>query len=116
MRDRMILFRDLFDLDDCFRCLLDGSVFHGGDPAIAGNWQIPAEFFEKYWFLTIDYDLRRYTNKWRKKQGLEEIHSPSAAADIPNSRQPTTQLEDEFNMMGLSSNQQASPIWDDFSK
>jgi hypothetical protein len=69
----MILFRDQFDLDDCFRCLLSGSVFHGGDPAIAGNWQLPAEFFEKYWFLTIDYNLRRCTNEWRKKQGLKEL-------------------------------------------
>ncbi|KAL0145175.1 hypothetical protein V8B55DRAFT_1459199 [Mucor lusitanicus] len=37
-----------FDLDDCFRCLLGHSVFHGGDPAIAANWQLPPEFFEKY--------------------------------------------------------------------
>ncbi|KAI8090160.1 uncharacterized protein B0P05DRAFT_464337 [Gilbertella persicaria] len=73
MRDRMILFRDQFDLDDCFRCLLAHSVFHGGDPAIAANWQLPPEFFEKYWFLTIDYDLRRTTNKWRRLQGLGEL-------------------------------------------
>jgi hypothetical protein len=69
----MILFRDQFDLDDCFRCLLGNSVFHGGDPAVAGNWQLPSEFFEKYWFLTIDYDLRRTTNKWRRLQGLSEL-------------------------------------------
>lgn len=73
MRDRMILFRDQFDLDDCFRCLLGHSVFHGGDPAIAANWQLPPEFFEKYWFLTIDYDLRRTTNKWRRLQGLNDL-------------------------------------------
>jgi hypothetical protein len=73
MRDRMILFRDQFDLDDCFRCLLGHSVFHGGDPAIAANWQLPPEFFEKYWFLTIDYDLRRTTNRWRRLQGLSEL-------------------------------------------
>ncbi|KAI7855652.1 hypothetical protein BDC45DRAFT_568087 [Circinella umbellata] len=74
MRDRMILFRDQFSLDDCFRCLLSGSVFHGGDPAIAGNWELPAEFFEKYWFLTIDFSLQRTTNRWRRMQGLEEVH------------------------------------------
>jgi hypothetical protein len=71
----MILYRDQFDLDDCFRLLLGGSVFHGGDPAVAGNWELPAEFFEKYWFLTIDYNLRRNTNEWRKKQGLKELQS-----------------------------------------
>lgn len=74
MRDRMILFRDQFDLDDCFRCLLGHSVFHGGDPAVAANWQLPPEFFEKYWFLTIDYDLRRTTNHWRRLQGLDELN------------------------------------------
>lgn len=73
MRDRMILFRDQFDLDDCFRCLLSGSVFHGGDPAVAANWQLPEEFFGKYWFLTIDYDLQRTTNRWRRLQGLGDI-------------------------------------------
>ncbi|KAI8089968.1 uncharacterized protein BX664DRAFT_334333 [Halteromyces radiatus] len=75
MRDRMILFREQFDLDDCFKCLLSGSVFHGGDPAIAANWQLPKVFFEKYWFLTIDYTLRRTTNRWRRLQGLNDLES-----------------------------------------
>ncbi|CAO3696391.1 unnamed protein product [Rhizopus stolonifer] len=109
MRDRMILFRDQFDLDDCFRCLLSESVFHGGDPGVAGNWQLPAEFFEKYWFLTIDYNLRRYTNEWRKKQGLEEIQLPPAAEanDIPLSREhqdiSQMHLANGLSMMGISS-------------
>ncbi|ORX48198.1 hypothetical protein DM01DRAFT_1338668 [Hesseltinella vesiculosa] len=87
MRDRMIIFREQFDLDDCFRCLLSGSVFHGGDPAAAGNWQLPKIFFEKYWFLTIDYTLRRTTNRWRKLQGLHELESDLSAS------------EDDFTMM-----------------
>ncbi|KAG0745525.1 hypothetical protein G6F57_001581 [Rhizopus arrhizus] len=122
MRDRMILFRDLFDLDDCFRCLLSGSVFHGGDPAVAGNWQLPAEFFEKYWFLTIDYNLRRYTNEWRKKQGLEEIQLPTASTDIPpHDQQPEMsqiQLANGLSMMGISSNHTMPPppsIWDNYN-
>ncbi|CEP14258.1 hypothetical protein [Parasitella parasitica] len=89
MRDRMILYRDQFDLDDCFRCLLSGSVFHGGDPAIAGNWQLPEEFFKKYWFLTIDYNLRRYTNEWRKKQGLKEINGDIPTLEEPQQQQTT---------------------------
>lgn len=138
----MILFRDLFDLDDCFRCLLSGSVFHGGDPAVAGNWQLPAEFFEKYWFLTIDYNLRRYTNEWRKKQGLEEIQPP-APIDLrslsppqqslsqPQPQPQTTtfheppemaamELAEGLSMMGISMsesvNSAPSAIWDDYSK
>lgn len=92
MRDRMILFRDQFDLDDCFRCLLSGSVFHGGDPAVAANWQLPAEFFEKYWFLTIDYDLRRTTNRWRRLQGLNDIDFEQ------QQRQLHQQLEEKKNI------------------
>lgn len=90
MRDRMILYRDQFDLDDCFRCLLSGSVFHGGDPAVAGNWQLPEEFFKKYWFLTIDYNLRRYTNEWRKKQGLKEIHGNIPTLEASSQQQSSS--------------------------
>lgn len=90
MRDRMILFRDLFDLDECFQCLIGNSVFHGGDPAVAANWQLPPEFFDKFWFLTIDFSLQRTTNRWRRMQGLSEIkennsqgNTTSASMEIP---------------------------------
>ncbi|KAI8144092.1 hypothetical protein BJV82DRAFT_513859 [Fennellomyces sp. T-0311] len=100
MRDRMILFRDLFDLDDCFRCLIGNSVFHGGDPAVAANWQLPPEFFDKFWFLTIDFSLQRTTNRWRKLQGLKELPqgsekrqtSPALAAALANMPQLSSAL------------------------
>ncbi|KAI9317508.1 hypothetical protein BX666DRAFT_1937901 [Dichotomocladium elegans] len=95
MRDRMILFRDQFSLDDCFRCLLNHSVFHGGDPAIAANWQLPPEFFEKYWFLTIDWSLHRVTNQWRRMQGLEEV--PTHASDMTL----VAQASDVSSFLGL---------------
>lgn len=92
MRDRMIIFRDQFDMDDCFNMLITQAVFHGGDPGDASSWELPAEFFAKYWFLTIkyvthsfshqisiqtltqyfSYDLKR-TNRWRRLQGLNEL-------------------------------------------
>ncbi|KAI9025829.1 hypothetical protein CLU79DRAFT_66004 [Phycomyces nitens] len=97
MRDRMILFRDQFDLDDCFRCLVGNSVFHGGDPALAGNWQLAPEFFEKFWFLTIDYDLRRTTNRWRRLQGLHDI-APNAFQRA----QPQVSFSDLSSFFGLA--------------
>ncbi|KAG1146061.1 hypothetical protein G6F37_005048 [Rhizopus arrhizus] len=119
MRDRMILFRDQFDLDDCFRCLLSGSLFHGGDPAVASNWQLPAEFFEKYWFLTIDYDLRRTTNRWRRLQGLEDIDFNNEEKKEKEQTQPVLEkmpnldyndisawLSTEFQKMAASQQQQ----------
>jgi hypothetical protein len=68
----MIIFRDQFDLDECFALLLRGAVCHGGDPTKAECWELPVEFFKRYWFLTIDYDVSR-TNKWRRLQGLQDI-------------------------------------------
>ena len=98
MRDRMILFRDLFDLDDCFRCLIGNSVFHGGDPALAANWQLPPEFFDKFWFLTIDFSLQRTTNRWRKMQGLKELKADESKREVP-----TAIAEALANMPQLSS-------------
>ncbi|KAI9313589.1 hypothetical protein BX666DRAFT_2030361 [Dichotomocladium elegans] len=86
MRDRMIIFRDLMDYDRCFTMLLNGAVYHGGDPTMAESWELPAEFFSEFWYLTINYDFK-YTNKWRLLKGLPELeigpneiherHSPS---------------------------------------
>lgn len=84
MRDRMILFRDLFDLDDCLRCLIGNSTFHGGDPAAPSNWQLPPEFFDKFWFLTTDFSLQRITNKWRKAQGLDELQQQNSNDHVSN--------------------------------
>ncbi|ORZ02819.1 hypothetical protein BCR43DRAFT_482223 [Syncephalastrum racemosum] len=74
MRDRMIIFRDQMDYDRCFAMLLNGAVYHGGDPSFSESWELPAEFFSEFWFLSIDYDVRK-TNKWRRLKGLSEIRS-----------------------------------------
>ncbi|ORZ21609.1 hypothetical protein BCR42DRAFT_407924 [Absidia repens] len=66
MRDRMIIFRDQFDLDDCLRLLANEAYFHGGDITLAGNWELPISFFEKYWFLTIDYTQERISKRWKQ--------------------------------------------------
>lgn len=70
MRDRMILFRDFFDLDDCFRCILEGSSFAGGDPIAAASWQLPAEFYEKFWFLAHDYSCKEVKQRWPRLQAF----------------------------------------------
>lgn len=99
MRDRMILFRDMFDLEDCLRCLIGNSIFHGGDPAVAANWELPAEFFEKFWFLTIDFSLQRTTNHWRRMQGKNELedgrqnYQLPTALDQERQQQHTSQQE-----------------------
>lgn len=72
MRDRMIIFRDQMDYDRCFAMLLNEAVYHGGDPTMSESWELPADFFSEFWYLTIDYDIKK-TNKWRREKGLEDV-------------------------------------------
>lgn len=72
MRDRMIIFRDQMDYDRCFALLLNGALYHGGDPTMSASWELPAEFFSEFWYLAINYDVNR-TNTWRRLKGLSEI-------------------------------------------
>ncbi|KAG1082257.1 hypothetical protein G6F42_022643 [Rhizopus arrhizus] len=65
MRDRMIIFRDQMDYDRCFALLLNGALYHGGDPTMSASWELPAEFFSEFWYLAINYDVNR-TNTWRR--------------------------------------------------
>lgn len=40
MRDRMIIFRDQINYDECFDLLLNGTRYHGGDPTESDNWEV----------------------------------------------------------------------------
>ncbi|KAI8342696.1 hypothetical protein BC941DRAFT_413600 [Chlamydoabsidia padenii] len=72
MRDRMIIFRDLLNYDDVFTLLLNGAVYHGGDPTLSQSWELPPSFHSEYWFLSSRYDLDT-TNRWRRLKNLPEI-------------------------------------------
>ncbi|KAI9483792.1 MAG: hypothetical protein EXX96DRAFT_559699 [Benjaminiella poitrasii] len=72
MRDRMIIFRDQMNYNRCFELLLNGCVFHGGDPTESESWELPAEFFSEFWYLTLKYDVGQ-TNKWRRLKGLNDV-------------------------------------------
>ncbi|CAO3622647.1 unnamed protein product [Cunninghamella blakesleeana] len=72
MRDRMIIFRDQMDYDRCFSMLLNGAVYHGGDPTLSQSWELPPSFHSEYWFLSSRYDLET-TNRWRRLKNLPEI-------------------------------------------
>lgn len=79
MRDRMIIFRDQMDYDRCFAMLLNGALYHGGDPTMSASWELPAEFFSEFWYLAINYDVNR-TNTWRRLKGLSGISTKETAS------------------------------------
>jgi hypothetical protein len=43
MRDRMIIFRDQINYDECFDLLLNGTRYHGGDPTESDNWEVSSQ-------------------------------------------------------------------------
>lgn len=103
MRDRMIIFRDQMDYDRCFTMILNEAVYHGGDPTMSESWELPADFFSEFWYLTIDYDIKK-TNKWRRKKGLADVA-------LGPQQQDTTKLT---NWPGLMQNGGSTEeLWND---
>ncbi|KAI8337674.1 hypothetical protein BC941DRAFT_502398, partial [Chlamydoabsidia padenii] len=80
MRDRMIIFRDQINYDECFDLLLNGTRYHGGDPTESDNWEMDPSFIQEYWYLMLGYDVHK-TNKWRRLKGLPEIPSGPNTGD-----------------------------------
>jgi hypothetical protein len=72
MRDRMIVFRGAYDLDNLLQMLLEQAVYHGGNPDDPYNWELPDEFFDEYWFCCVQTDLET-TNRWRSERGAPDV-------------------------------------------
>lgn len=51
IRDRMIIFQDYYDMDNCFQYLTNTTVFMGGDVRDSRNWVIDPAYSMKYWFI-----------------------------------------------------------------
>ncbi|KAJ2964065.1 hypothetical protein NQZ79_g922 [Umbelopsis isabellina] len=63
MRDRMIIFRDYYDANELFTCLLESSFFLGGQIADPDCWYVPPTFLKKFWFLCPNHlPMRRADN------------------------------------------------------
>jgi hypothetical protein len=51
IRDRMIIFQDYYNIDDCFEFLTLNTVFKGGDVRDSRNWVVDPKYSMKYWFI-----------------------------------------------------------------
>ncbi|ORX53501.1 hypothetical protein DM01DRAFT_1322417 [Hesseltinella vesiculosa] len=113
MRDRMILFRDQFDLDDCLQELLNGALLHGDDPTQADNWELPRTFIEKYWYLIIDYSQDRSNqDSWRSKpsvinalkrnQAQQQTHDVLVNQGMPPASSPSSLSQPLTQQLDLS--------------
>ncbi|KAI8370881.1 hypothetical protein EDC96DRAFT_429868, partial [Choanephora cucurbitarum] len=52
LRDKMIIFRDYYDIDECFQFFTQQAVFLGGDVRNPKNWVVAPEYSAKFWFLS----------------------------------------------------------------
>jgi hypothetical protein len=52
IRDRLIIFQDYFNMDDCFTFLTQNTIFVGGDVRDKRNWVVRPEYSMKFWFLS----------------------------------------------------------------
>ncbi|KAI8994622.1 hypothetical protein BDB01DRAFT_773444 [Pilobolus umbonatus] len=52
IRDRMIIFRDHYDVDELFQSLTQTTVFTGGDVRDHRNWKVDPKYSNKFWFIS----------------------------------------------------------------
>jgi len=82
LRDRMILFRDRYELLDCALDLRRATIIHGDDVLAHNNWEIGEKFLRKYGFL-IDTAVLKVSNKWRRERGEPEVTSSDITGERP---------------------------------
>jgi hypothetical protein len=93
MRDRMIIFRDQMDYDRCFAMLINGALYHGGDPTMSASWELPPEFFTEFWYLAINYDVNR-TETWRKLKATRNDYTTQQYTTNASFSSPSTSSGD----------------------
>ncbi|KAL7309916.1 hypothetical protein PS15m_010738 [Mucor circinelloides] len=96
IRDRMIIFQDYYNMDDCFQFLTQNTVFMGGDVRDTRNWVIDPEYSMKFWFLShqlVDqsYDecLDMTTSDILHEELCKNVDSSSETEDMEASTTPS---------------------------
>ncbi|KAI8099659.1 uncharacterized protein BX664DRAFT_382166 [Halteromyces radiatus] len=89
IRDRMIIFQDYFDMDECFQLLCSHSVFVGGDVRDSRNWVLDPIITEKYWFFSHHLFDHHF----------DDCHMPEEMADLLKewSSQPENQQQQQHH-------------------
>ncbi|GAA5894245.1 uncharacterized protein JCM6883_003760 [Sporobolomyces salmoneus] len=80
LRDRLILLKDQYPLEELTKDLVQAIRIHGNDLLQAENWELSLDFLRKYWFV-IDETILEISNKWRKERGETELDMKSIVPD-----------------------------------
>lgn len=72
IRDRMILFQDYYNVDDCFQFLTRKSVFMGGDVRDTRNWVVDPKYSLQFWFISHSLVDQNYDDCF-DVEGLQNV-------------------------------------------
>ncbi|OZJ06874.1 hypothetical protein BZG36_00022 [Bifiguratus adelaidae] len=72
LRDRILIFQDVLDLNHVFHLLRCEGRCWGAEPLVPTSWELPEQFFTKYWFLCCA-PVVETTNRWRRRARKEAV-------------------------------------------
>jgi hypothetical protein len=78
IRDRLILFQDYYNADECFQALIQSTIFIGGDVRDAQNWKTDPGYTMKFWFVShhlFDQSLEDYLDLKTVTTILDDYYS-----------------------------------------
>ncbi|KAI8575126.1 hypothetical protein K450DRAFT_263195 [Umbelopsis ramanniana AG] len=96
MRDRMILFQDLYDIDQLVETLVQGAAFMGGDPTDKMCWLVPRELVTTYWYLASSSHDMNVIGSPKAQSRLAAMGSHTGHIAVPVS--PTMDVESRHGM------------------
>lgn len=93
----MILFRDHYDIDECFNFLTGTTIFVGGDIRDSRNWVLNPDYSMKFWFLSHQLLDQTSSNECFEVGSRYGDKDTAAAKIIPEDREGVTTNNGSFS-------------------
>lgn len=91
----MILFQDLYDIDELVEILVQGAAFLGGDPTDKMCWLVPRELVTRYWYLTSSSHELNVIGSPKAHARIAAMNNNAGHITVPVS--PTMEVEQQHN-------------------
>ncbi|KAI8878979.1 hypothetical protein K501DRAFT_194659 [Backusella circina FSU 941] len=110
IRDRLILFQDYYNADECFQALIQSTIFIGGDVRDAQNWKSDPSYSMKFWFVShhlFDQSLEDYLDLKTVTSILEDYYSNDRE---DKSSKQTVSSQDSPSTPSSAQSEKSTPI------
>jgi hypothetical protein len=92
----MILFQDLYNIDELVETLVHGAAFVGGDPTDKMCWLVPRDLVTTYWYLASSSHDMNVIGSPKAQSRLTAMGNKTGHIAVPVS--PTMEVEDQHSM------------------